>query len=110
VHQSLDFEPFARREELHAEGEREMSWPRLLGLATLGVGTSVALLASASTNVPAVSPPTSASDTKHGLPLGAPLVVGAKTTGTFVVGLEVVSTDSNQCSLENDPTFSFESS
>jgi hypothetical protein len=58
----------------------------------------------------AFSPPTSASDTKHGLPLGAPLVVGAKTTGTFVVGLEVVSTDSNQCSLDNDPTFSFESS
>jgi hypothetical protein len=58
----------------------------------------------------AFRPPSSPSDTKHGEPLGAPLIVGARTTGTFVVGLQVVSTTSNSCSLNNNPTFSFESS
>jgi hypothetical protein len=256
MHQSFGFEHLEHLgrpewEELHAEGERAMSWPRLLGVAALGVGTSVALFAAADTNVPAAmsmevyrfglstsptcenmtiypldapqfvdfttnptlgsasvpegtyhcvaleieptikvtpkvdagacdvnttqsvdicaafariageldagtggnevidgwvrlgedpskrnttcaagdhvtiylttqvasgaqtnafSPPASASDTKHGEPLGEPLVVGAKTTGTFVVGLQVVSTASNSCSLNNNPTFSFESS
>lgn len=53
-------------------------------------------------------PPTSASDTRHGHPLGAPLVVGPNTTGTFVVSLEAYSTDAGQCFTDN-AVYSFES-
>lgn len=57
----------------------------------------------------AFRPPTSATDTAHGHPLGAPLVVGAKTTGTFVVSVNAISTDGGNCYPDN-PSFSFESS
>ncbi len=53
--------------------------------------------------------PTSPSDTAHGHPLGAPLVVGPKTTGTFVVSVNAISTDSGSCYADN-PSFTFESS
>lgn len=52
-------------------------------------------------------PPESATDTKHGYPLGAPLIVGDHTTGTLIVTSNVQN-DSAQC-LVGNPTFSFES-
>jgi hypothetical protein len=51
--------------------------------------------------------PTSPSDTAHGHPLGAPLVVGPKTTGTFVVTMNAFD-DEGACVQEN-PSFTFES-
>lgn len=58
----------------------------------------------------AFRPPNDASDKAHGHPLGAPLVVGPRTTGTFVVAVNAVNQgDDTSCFIDN-PRFTFESS
>ena len=52
-------------------------------------------------------PPQDASDTHHGYPLGAPLIVGEHTTGTLIVTSNAEA-GSDRC-LAGSPTFSFES-
>jgi hypothetical protein len=56
----------------------------------------------------ALRAPTSTSDKRHGHPLGAPLVIGDRTTGTLVTEITATSY-SNGCFLGN-PSFTFESS
>jgi hypothetical protein len=55
-------------------------------------------------------PPTSANDTAHGLPLGAPLTVGPHTTASLVVSARAVDPGQGTKCFIGEPTFSFTSS
>jgi hypothetical protein len=55
-------------------------------------------------------PPVSASDTSHGLPLGAPLHVGAHTTASLVVTVRAVDPGVGTKCFIGEPKFSFTSS